>query len=117
MCCEVPGTVGQRIFDFVSMVLAAGLSALAAGQHIWFDALFFWGELVRPTIDQSFCLLDPMYSIADHHIQFVWVYSSDYLAISGRIVGFQDLVGNNHLFCVWYLSVVVKESEAYIVHG
>ena len=133
VCCEVVGTVGQRIFDgqrildvqcifdsqgifdAVSRALAADLSALAAGQHIWFLSENLLCELVRPTIVQILCLLVPM-----HHRSLdydIWAYSNDSLVISDRIVGFQDRVGNSHLFCVEYLVVAETVFEACIVHG
>ena len=72
VCCEVAGTVGQRIFDgqrilddqrifdAVSRELAADMSALADGQHTLVFAENLLCELVRPTIARNLCSLVPM---------------------------------------------------------
>ena len=73
-------------------------------------------ELARPTIARNLCSLVPMYNLVDHGIWLVWVYSNDSLVISDRIVGFQDRVGNSHLFCVGYLLAAEKVIEVCIVH-
>ena len=129
VCCEVAGTVGQRIFDgqrildgqrifdAVSRVLAADMSALADGQHTLVFAENLLCELARPTIARNLCSLVPMYNLVDHDIWLVWVYSNDSLVISDRIVGFQNRVGNSHLFCVEYLLAAEKVIEVCIVHG
>ena len=77
--------VGQGILtvDVASMAHAADLSALD------------W--LVRTTIGQTFGSSDPMCNAVDCLVQLAEYFANDYLDFPDRIVGFQELVGNNHL--------------------
>ena len=122
VCHEAAGTVGQRIFDdqrifdAVSRELFAEMSALADGQHTFVLADNLLCVLVRPTIAQNLCSLVPSRHLLVHGIWLVWVDSNDFLVIFDRIVGFQDLVGDNHLFCVGCLLAAEKVIEVCIVH-
>ena len=54
-----------------------------------------------------------------HHLLLdcdILVYSNEFV-VSDRIVGFQDHVGNSHLFCVECLLVAETVFEVCIVHG
>ena len=71
------------IVDVASMARAADLSALD------------W--LVRTTIGQTFGSSDPKYYIVDFLVQLAEYFAIDYLDFPYRIVGFRELVYNNHL--------------------
>ena len=53
--------------------------------------------LVRTTIGQTFDSSDPMCNAVDYLVQLVQYFANDYLDFLDRIVGSQELVGNNHL--------------------
>ena len=93
--------------DVASMARAADLSAL--------------DRLVHSTIVQILGLTDPMCNIVCHLVQLAEYFAIDYLDFPYRIVGFQELVGNNshlvddidgHLFGVVYPAAAVSENEA-----
>ena len=69
--------------DVASMARAADLSALDL--------------LVRTTIGQTFGSSDPRCNAVDCLVQLAEYFANDYLDFPDRIVGFQELVGNNHL--------------------
>ena len=108
--------VASVVVDFVLGILADDAASMARAADL--SAL---DRLVHSTIVQILGLTDPMCNIVCHLVQLAEYFAIDYLDFPYRIVGFQELVGNNnhlvddidgHLFGVVYPAAAVSENEA-----